>query len=589
MNAKKLIIILLILMMLSIPITFAKNGDYTVPSVVKDITVEKDGSTVITEKIVYEIEGSVNGVFRDIPLKDNQSVINISVKTPGYYNKLDIERNDSNVKMKVWLYNDEAKTQKTNNEKVEVTYKYTITKGLKIYNDIAELQYMTWGNDWNTNVDHMESNIHIPCTKDDVEYWNNPETYVTSSEWTSTDTLTTKLDNISSKTSFEQRLLMPKDYFENATNAQIININAKDLIEQNQREYKQQNDFNATVSTIYKIFIGLLCLIPFGVYLKYGREPKIDYDAEYEYDVPSDESPVQVNAIMVGDVGEVDIDAIPATILDLIDRKYYRIVLNDQTSTIIRRTDKDASDLREYEKSIIAYLSKYEENGDISIGEFGKKSNRSDFRSFMFKWLKDAKEEVASESVIEKYFDNSGNRIFRILALAFMLFIPLSLIFVLLRVIPIRVSPFYIYSLLLLFVMAIIIIILPNTLGGRWTREGKEKHEKWKNFKKYIKDYSLIEERPPASVQVWGRYLVYAAALGCADEVTRNMKQYLNSHDVSEDYFSQSSAVSFAYYNGFAHVESSVNTFARTDSDSGISGIGSAGSGGFGGGGGGTF
>ena len=97
MNAKKLIIILLILMMLSIPITFAKNGDYTVPSVVKDITVEKDGSTLITEKIVYEIEGSVNGVFRDIPLKDNQSVVNISVKTPGYYNKLDIERNDSNV------------------------------------------------------------------------------------------------------------------------------------------------------------------------------------------------------------------------------------------------------------------------------------------------------------------------------------------------------------------------------------------------------------------------------------------------------------------------------------------------------------
>ncbi|RAP54810.1 MAG: hypothetical protein BZ137_00340, partial [Methanosphaera sp. rholeuAM130] len=143
MNAKKLAIIFMILMMLSVPITFAKDGDYTVPSVIKDITVEKDGSTVITEKIVYDIEGSVNGVFRDIPITGNQSVRNISVQTPGYYHKLDIERNTTDVKMKVWLYTDEAKTQKTNNAKVEVTYKYTITKGFKIYNDIAELQYMT--------------------------------------------------------------------------------------------------------------------------------------------------------------------------------------------------------------------------------------------------------------------------------------------------------------------------------------------------------------------------------------------------------------------------------------------------------------
>ncbi|MDO5825400.1 MAG: DUF2207 domain-containing protein [Methanosphaera sp.] len=589
MNAKKLAIIFMILMMLSVPITFAKDGDYTVPSVIKDITVEKDGSTVITEKIVYDIEGSVNGVFRDIPITGNQSVRNISVETPGYYNKLDIERNTTDVKMKVWLYTDEAKTQKTNNAKVEVTYKYTITKGFKIYNDIAELQYMTWGKEWNTKVDHMESNIHIPATRDEVEYWNNPETYVTSSQWTSQDTLTTKLDNIPSHTSFEQRLIMPKDYFENATNAQVIDMDAKDLIEQNQREYKQQNDIDSTASTIYKALVGLLCLVPFGVYLKYGREPKIDYDAEYEYDVPSDESPLQVNAIMVGDVGDVDIDAIPATILDLIDRKYYKIVLNDATNTIIRRTDKDASTLKGYEKSLIAYLSKFAVDGDISIGAFGKESNRYDFRSFMYKWLKDAKEEAVGKSVIEKYLDNTGNRMLKRLAMIFIFMIPLSLTVLLMRIIPVHADVFYIYSLFIFFAAAIILYLLPNTLGGRWTKEGKEKHEKWKNFKKYLKDYSLIEQKPPASVQVWGRYLVYAAALGCADEATKNLKQYLNSHDVSDDYFNTSSAVSFAYYNGFAHVESSVYTFARSDSDSSGSGIGSAGSGGFGGGGGGTF
>ncbi|RAP53734.1 MAG: hypothetical protein BZ138_00065 [Methanosphaera sp. rholeuAM270] len=589
MNMKKLAVIFIIMMLLSVPVIFAKEGDYTVPSVVKDITVKEDGSTVIVEKIVYDIEGRVNGTYREIPLTGNQSVRNISVETPGYYNKLEIERNNSKVKLKVWLYNDAAKTEKTKDAKVEVIYKYTVRKGLKIYNDIAELQYMTWGNNWNTKVDHMESNIHLPAKKDEVEYWNNPETYVKSSEWTSPDTLTTKLDNIPAKTRFEQRLLMPKEYFDNATNAQRINMDAKDKIEQNQREYKERNDRAGLASTIFTSIVALLCLLPVGVYLKYGREVKIDYDAKYEYDIPSDESPLQVNAIMVGEVGDLDNDAISATILDLIDRKYYKIMLNDATSTIIRRTDKDISNLKGYEKSLVAYLDKYAEDGDISIGAFGRQSNRYDFRSFMFKWFKEAKKEEVQKPFVEKYFNNKGYKLFKILAVVFLLMIPISIACIFLKIIPTDIGEIFVYSILLFFFGAILLFVLPNTIAGRWTKEGKETHEKWKSFERYIKDYSLIEERPPASVQIWGRYLVYAAALGCADEVTRNMKKYYDSLSVSDDYFNDSSAVSFAYFNGLAHVESTIDSFSRTDSDSSSSGIGSAGSGGFGGGGGGTF
>jgi uncharacterized membrane protein len=38
-------------------------------------------------------------------------------------------------------------------------------------------------------------------------------------------------------------------------------------------------------------------------------------------------------------------------------------------------------------------------------------------------------------------------------------------------------------------------------------------------LRKYIKDFSLIKEYPPESVKVWNKYLVYATALGIADEV----------------------------------------------------------------------
>ena len=588
MNLKKMTIILLILMLLLVPITFAKDGDFKIPSVVKDITVEKDGSTVITEKIVYDVEGTVNGVYRDIPLKGNQSLSNVSVETPGYYNELEIEKNRSKTKLKVWLYNDEAKTQKTKNAKVEVTYKYTINKGVKIYNDIAEIQYMTWGSEWNTKVDNMESNIHIPGSKDNIQYWNNPEDNVVSSQWTSQDTLTTKLKDIPAKTSFEQRIIMPKDYFQNATHAQIVNIDAKDKIIENQKKYKEEHERANLYNTIYLAIIGLFCLLPVGVYLKYGREPKIDYNAEYEYDIPSEDTPVQVNAIMTGDVGELDTDAISATVLDLINRKYFKIMVNDATDTIIRQTDKDTSDLKDHEKTLIAFFSKYAENGDISIGSVGNRKNHYDFQSFRQTFYKQAKQEIP-ESFIQKYFDNQGHKWLKRIAGIFLLMIVVSFAVLFLGLLPPTQGTMFVASLAFFFLGALVLFLMPNTLAGRWTKEGKETHEKWKGFQRYLKDYSLIEERPPASVQIWGKYLIYASALGCAGEVTKNMKQFFNSRNFSDDYFGGSDAVSFAYYNGFAHVESSFTTLSQSDSDYDSGGIGSSGGGGFGGGGGGTF
>ena len=127
---------------------------------------------------------------------------------------------------------------------------------------------------------------------------------------------------------------------------------------------------------------------------------------------------------------------------------------------------------------------------------------------------------------------------------------------------------------------------IPNTFAGRWTLEGKEYHDKWKNFEKYLKDYSLIKEHPPASIEIWGKYLVYAAAMGCADKVTENMKKYFKVINVSEDYYYNSNAVMFAYYGGFNHLDSTFT--ALTPSDSSSDSISSVG-GGFGGGGGGTF
>ena len=109
------------------PISLADDGDYYIPTANKDILVNDDGSTQITEIIDYEIEGSVNGVYRDIPHASDQSITNVSVETPGYYNTLEVIEENGRTRLKVWLYTDKNKQHKTYDANVKVIYKYIST------------------------------------------------------------------------------------------------------------------------------------------------------------------------------------------------------------------------------------------------------------------------------------------------------------------------------------------------------------------------------------------------------------------------------------------------------------------------------
>lgn len=77
-------------------------------------------------------------------------------------------------------------------------------------------------------------------------------------------------------------------------------------------------------NNIYLI-LGLLSLLsPISaivVYLKYGREPKVNYNGIYERELPSDDPPAVVNAMLNNKIGNPDMHGFEATILNLIDKK----------------------------------------------------------------------------------------------------------------------------------------------------------------------------------------------------------------------------------------------------------------------------
>ena len=578
---KKLMVLLLLSLFLLMPVAFADDGDYTIPEATVKVDISDNGTAIVTESITQDIEGSVNGVFREIPVASGQSISDVEVQTPGYYNTPEVIQQDGKVKIKVWLYRDPAKTQKIHDDKVTVIYKYKYNKLVKMHNDVAELQLKTWGDQWDSRVDKLTTYITIP-SNDDVQLWNNPPDYVEQSEWVNSTTLKTQL-SIPSHTQYEQRLLIPKSEFKPSDNYFTTGLDAKDQINRDQEKYASDRQFEQTVSSIVNTLLGILFFVPLAIYAFYGREPKIDYKSEYEYDTPTDDSPLFVNNVVIGNVGDFDVNAYNATILDLIERKYYSIIASNSDDTIIRRTDKDITGLKKYELDIINFLKKFERNGDISFNYIKNYCEPTDYTSFITAWKETAKSEI-SQQKIDQYFDSKGSDILNMLSI-FM--IVLSVILFVYTIFT-ESSLFNIIIVVLMFIMGILALGIPNTFAGRWTPEGKTFHDKWKAFENYITDYSMIRDYPPASIQVWGKYLTYATALGCAREVSDNMFKYFKSVNVDENYLYQSDIVWFSYYGGlnnmtssFAHIEAQANS----SSSGGISSVG----GGFGGGGGGTF
>ncbi|RAP54772.1 MAG: hypothetical protein BZ137_00435 [Methanosphaera sp. rholeuAM130] len=274
----------------------------------------------------------------------------------------------------------------------------------------------------------------------------------------------------------------------------------------------------------------------------------------------------------------------------MINNRYFKIISSNTDDTVIRLTDKDTSSLEEYEMDIINYLDSFKDsNGDISLAGIADNETYDHYKEFKADWKKKASDSI-SDSVIKRYFDDRGTKIFdKALLILFVISIILTILAnIVTGVLPIIENRFYWYFIIFLAIPVAIYLLTPNTYPGRWTPEGKVASEKWENFRKYITDYSLINEKPPESVQVWGKYLVYAATLGKAKEATDTLQEYISAKKLSDDEIATNNLVLFTSKGGYNNLTSSIDSMVESSySDSGN--YGSSGGGGFGGGGGGTF
>ena len=561
------------------------DRSYTIDQAVVELTVGSNGLLHVDERYDYSFDGKFNGVYRDIPLKSGESIDNIEVAAEGAYPVLE-ESDDGGYKhLKIYLYSDAAHTKGIRDCDVSVYISYDMKNVVTLFNDVGGLQYKLWGEEWDEGVGSLTAIINLPGSENNT-YYLNPEEYTSSSELNG-DTITAQTTFIPKGEMYELLVLMPLDDFSDATYAKHVNQDGRDMIMKNLEDsINGRNFWNTTY-----LVLGLLSILsPIGAaftYFKYGREPKVMYDGIYERELPTNDPPEVINALIENksDIGTPNMKGFESSIMNLIDKKVFRIfsednVESDTKDLLLTFNHDKTNELSKSERIVFNTLSNFAENNVLNLSQLnGQLSSEHEAKWFM-KQIENWEKSVTDSINTDEYFDNTGSTLISIISgLGFVFGIIIGALGLFTNL---GNGIYAIAGGVFLVIFSIALKRLDDDIFGRWTESGRTFYLKWNNFKKFLKDNSLINEHPPESIVIWNKYLVYGSALGVADKVYKAMKLHVpNIHEYDDGLYM------YHYYGGYYMMHHAFDTgvsAANPSSDSGSFGGFGGGSGGGGGG-----
>ncbi|AKI96859.1 DUF2207 domain-containing protein [Kosmotoga pacifica] len=563
------------------------NSTYHLESVEIEHRIMDDGTMEVHEKINYLLVKPYRGIYREIPT-GRTKYSDIKVWTEGMnYTKIQNFSTANSLKLKVWLvpFNGSPREPSEGGDRVTLHITYKVQEAVEEGYDVAQLFWKYWGEDWEQPVKNLKASFSFPDYVNPIKIYTHPPADIKRES----NTYWLQWKKFPAKTFGEVRMVLPKGVF-------TVSDSGRYTLEDIE---KIENDYSRKVMlwkvNLPLILLGSSILILFLLFYFMGREPRIDYNALYERELPTNDGPEFINAVVKNLCTGVDNDGLGACILNLYRKGYLDFNVDSKKGRIegIILKKLSGGDLSSAELQLLQFFSRYAiDFGDRKIFDFSElksrfRKNQKEARRFTQE-LRTWKSFIKAMIKERKYLLSTGaglSKLYALFLMAFSLFAlfnvansyEINFLFPVAR---------YVYG--LFWGVGAVVLTLPVDVFGRWTKKGREYYLKWKNFENYLKDYSLLSEYPPSSVVLWEEYLVYATALGVADEVRKHMNKI-----VPQELWEKEGGHMYMYYPYGLHVSrdfGSVVSTASAASSSSSSGSGAGGvGGGSGGGGGGAF
>ncbi len=483
-----------------------------------DITVNiaKDGIAHIHENEFYTFTKPYHGLapYMDLPSGVRLENFKLSVKGAKIKNETGrVSQNGFN--LRVYL-NSGYNIPKPGGDRVSMVLNYDIIGGVQSGSNFSQFFHKFWGKGTPSWIPELKVVYKFDPVYKIKDVFVHPVD-VPHSIVRNGNTFTIVYHNLPPNAYAEVRFVLSKidvAYFSN------INKSYGDIA-------KIENSYVGKVKWIWLLGLVLLALagvIPFISFYFFGVEPKIELHSEYEREIPYSDPPALVNSIVKRLVADPDSDGFSATVLNLVDNGY--LSFEGKGAFKLQPGNKSLS---EEEKLLLKLVIKPYTVEGIFDPESLKDKMKGNI-SYSKKFLSDYQRwqvEVGLKAERRNYLITYGNTLAKSLAIFILILSPILLVTSLImggREYPQIIQVFSWFA-LVDWTVAWIMLMLPKDVFGRWTKTGREYYLRWKNFEKYLSDYSLIKEKPPESVVLWDQYLIYGTAIGIAKKVSKAIKE----------------------------------------------------------------
>ena len=510
----------------------------------KTFEIDKEKYTAITDFKVSEITNGTNKEFRET------NVWKHHIDENYYFGGI----NQDGEYEVAWGVN------VTSNAKRKYEISYRVIDAIKKYGDCAELYWQFIGDRFEITADKITGTIKLPVSvqnKEELRVWGhtkylNGEIYVTDEK-----TIQFHLEDYTANEYVEVRILMPTYIMNNIEftslenkEAEILEEEEKEASAANERRAKRDRQMKITIIAITSIvgLIGIVFINGIRKNIKALKEnPKIKPEMELDYyrELP-DKTATPLEANFILKKGTFDLsETISATILNL-TLKGYIIVEQVEKTINIEILNKDASKLQGDEIYVLELLKNAQRNKKSKSKTENEETKQILTMKDVEKYTKQKPEKLIKmqkgfEEIAKNTSQNKGKYdkkiakksetyISKVIGYIFLLIAVIMAVIIGIATtgefVPNMIKYALIagsFTIIVLVINMILISKLINRFNG-FTSKGINEQEQWKAFKKYMEDFSLLDEKEVPQLVIWEKYLVFATAFGIADKVIKQLK-----------------------------------------------------------------
>ncbi len=277
-------------------------------------------------------------------------------------------------------------------------------------------------------------------------------------------------------------------------------------------------------------------LLLFIFYRRFGREPDVGYHAVYEHDPPRPAPPALIPAIMQqhADAGTISLSelyqSLFAGLIDLCRRGYVEVAELKQHRTVdyqFRRL-RPFDDADEIDQLVADFFfGTVGADGSFTTADIrdwvrqhsGELKHRlTELRRIALGWWS----RELNTALVEPRSIRASRRFG---AIAVVSVVSGALLFAdgLRAVAP--EAPLAFVS-LIAGLPSLALLLAAGKSILRWSEAGRLENLRWRAFRRFLREFSAIEQAPVGLLALWEHYYVYAAALGVAEQFINNIGRF---------------------------------------------------------------